>query len=181
MVDEIRWDEKAGLRTGCYTLPSYRRARSTDKLRRPAMKKISTAAVKQNRTFSEQKLTIGLDLGDRSSWYCVLDEAGAIVLDRPHMPGPRDRRDSAATRHACIWYSVTACCPISTAPFGNAAQQACRSVGAASVLSFAAAFLTSTFAGTAAAFPFGRSSRLRLRNFRADLRLIPRCSITPTI
>ena len=23
-----RWDEKAGLRAGCYTLPSYRRARS---------------------------------------------------------------------------------------------------------------------------------------------------------
>ena len=33
------------------------------------MKKISTVAVKQNRNFREQKLTIGLDLGDRSSWY----------------------------------------------------------------------------------------------------------------
>ena len=29
IVDVIRWDEKAGLRTGCCTLPSYRRARST--------------------------------------------------------------------------------------------------------------------------------------------------------
>jgi hypothetical protein len=27
----IRWDEKAGLRTGCCTLPSYRRAQGTDK------------------------------------------------------------------------------------------------------------------------------------------------------
>ena len=26
-----RWDEKAGLRTGCCTLPSYRRAQGTDK------------------------------------------------------------------------------------------------------------------------------------------------------
>ena len=26
-----RWDEKAGLRMGCYTLPSYRRAQGTDK------------------------------------------------------------------------------------------------------------------------------------------------------
>jgi transposase len=26
--------------------------------------------------FSQPKLTIGLDLGDRSSWYCVLDEGG---------------------------------------------------------------------------------------------------------
>ena len=43
------------------------------------MKKVSTAAVKQSKNFSEQKLTIGLDLGDRSSWYCVLDEAGAIA------------------------------------------------------------------------------------------------------
>ena len=35
------------------------------------MKKIGTVAVKQNRNSREQKLTIGLDLGDRSSWYCV--------------------------------------------------------------------------------------------------------------
>jgi hypothetical protein len=41
------------------------------------MKKISTRAAKQSRNFSEQKLTIGLDLGDRTSYYCVLDEAGA--------------------------------------------------------------------------------------------------------
>jgi hypothetical protein len=32
------------------------------------MKKINTAAVKQTNNFAEQKLTIGLDLGDRSSW-----------------------------------------------------------------------------------------------------------------
>jgi transposase len=46
------------------------------------MKKVSTVAAKQSRNFSEQKLTIGLDLGDRSSWYCVLNEAGAIVLEQ---------------------------------------------------------------------------------------------------
>jgi hypothetical protein len=34
------------------------------------MKKVSTAAAKQIRNFFQQKLTIGLDLGDRSSWYC---------------------------------------------------------------------------------------------------------------
>ena len=43
------------------------------------MKKISTVAVKQNRSFSEQKLTIGFDLGDRSSWYCVL-ATGSVLL-----------------------------------------------------------------------------------------------------
>ena len=46
------------------------------------MKKVSTVGVRRSRNFSEQKLTIGLDLGDRSSWYCVLDEAGAIVLEQ---------------------------------------------------------------------------------------------------
>ena len=45
------------------------------------MKKISTAGTKQFRNFSAHKLTIGLDLGDRSSWYCVLDEAGEILLE----------------------------------------------------------------------------------------------------
>jgi hypothetical protein len=38
------------------------------------MKKVSTAAVKAAKNFSQPKLTIGLDLGDRSSWYCLLDE-----------------------------------------------------------------------------------------------------------
>src|SRR6202789_4395825 len=42
------------------------------------MKKSSTVAAAINKNF-ERKLTIGLDLGDRSSWYCVLDEAGEVV------------------------------------------------------------------------------------------------------
>src|ERR1700726_1432010 len=50
--------------------------------RRPAMKKVSTAAAKQSKNFSQPKLTIGLDLGDRNSWYCVVDEAGQIQLEQ---------------------------------------------------------------------------------------------------
>jgi len=46
------------------------------------MKKVSTAVAKRNRNVSQQKLTIGLDLGDRNSWYCVLDEAGHIQLEQ---------------------------------------------------------------------------------------------------
>jgi transposase len=46
------------------------------------MKKVSTTGAKQSRDFSQQKLTIGLDLGDRSSWYCVLDEAGEVLLEQ---------------------------------------------------------------------------------------------------
>ena len=46
------------------------------------MKKGSTAAAKQSRNISQQRLTIGLDLGDRNSWYCVVDEAGGIQLEQ---------------------------------------------------------------------------------------------------
>ena len=46
------------------------------------MKKVSTVEAKQSRKTAEQKLTVGLDLGDRSSWYCVLDESGAVVLEQ---------------------------------------------------------------------------------------------------
>jgi hypothetical protein len=46
------------------------------------MKKISIVGAKQNKNFADRKLTIGLDLGDRSSWYCVLDEAGEVLLEQ---------------------------------------------------------------------------------------------------
>ena len=46
------------------------------------MKKISTTAVKQTNNFREQRLTIGLDLGDRSSWYGVLDDSGTVLLEQ---------------------------------------------------------------------------------------------------
>ena len=46
------------------------------------MKKVNTAAAKQSKNLSQQKLTIGLDLGDRNSWYCVVDEAGKIQLEQ---------------------------------------------------------------------------------------------------
>jgi transposase len=47
------------------------------------MKQVSSVASKQSRNFSAQRLTIGLDLGDRKSWYCVLDEVGQIQLEQP--------------------------------------------------------------------------------------------------
>jgi transposase len=46
------------------------------------MKKVSTVAAKQSRNNPQQKLTVGLDLGDRNSWYCVLDECGQIQLEQ---------------------------------------------------------------------------------------------------
>ena len=46
------------------------------------MKKVSTAAANESRNISRQQLTIGLDLGDCNSWYCMLDEAGQIQLEQ---------------------------------------------------------------------------------------------------
>ena len=51
------------------------------------MKKISTRTAQAFRKI--QKLTIGLDLGDRSSWYCVPDERGAAVLEQSLSTTPK--------------------------------------------------------------------------------------------
>src|SRR6516165_1239025 len=67
--------------------PNVRRARGTKK-RRPAMQKISTTQTSRKNIFKGQ-LTIGLDLGDRSSAYCVLNDAGEIVLERKLATSPK--------------------------------------------------------------------------------------------
>ena len=51
------------------------------------MKKISTTTAKAFRKM--EKLTIGLDLGDRSSCYCVLDERGELVLEQKVSTTPK--------------------------------------------------------------------------------------------
>jgi transposase len=46
------------------------------------MQKISTVQTFKSEIFKEQKLTIGMDLGDRWSFYCVKDEAGQVILEQ---------------------------------------------------------------------------------------------------
>jgi len=46
------------------------------------MKKVSTIAAATTKNFRDEELTIGLDLGDRNSWYCVLDEGGQVVQEQ---------------------------------------------------------------------------------------------------
>jgi transposase len=45
------------------------------------MKKPSTTALRRRGKLENQQLTIGLDLGDRSSFYCVLNGAGEVILE----------------------------------------------------------------------------------------------------
>jgi transposase len=46
------------------------------------MKKISTVQIFESEIFKEHRLTIGMDLGDHRSCYCILDEAGRILLEQ---------------------------------------------------------------------------------------------------
>jgi transposase len=57
------------------------------------MKKVSTVAAKQRREISGQKLTLGLDLGDRWSWCCVVDEAGQVIVEQKLSTTPKAMRE----------------------------------------------------------------------------------------
>src|SRR6266404_9680484 len=78
--------------TGCDTLPGSTCFKH--KKRRPAMKKISTVQAFGNEIFTEQKLTIGVDLGDRWSFYCVLDEAGKMILEQKVSTTPEAMKET---------------------------------------------------------------------------------------
>ena len=45
------------------------------------MRKPSTTALRRREKLQGEQLTIGLDLGDRSSFYCVLNGAGEVILE----------------------------------------------------------------------------------------------------
>jgi transposase len=58
------------------------------------MKKISTVMAKKiEKNASQKKLTIGLDLGDRFSWYCVLNEAGEVILEQKVATTPKAMKE----------------------------------------------------------------------------------------
>src|SRR5579863_4631245 len=58
------------------------------------MKNISTVEVERIQIFKEHQLTIGLDLGDRWSFYCVLDEGGKIILEQRVATTPEAMKQS---------------------------------------------------------------------------------------
>ena len=60
------------------------------------MRKISTVRVNGSMIFKGHKRTIGLDLGDRWSFYCVLDEAGKIILEQKVPTTPEGMKETFA-------------------------------------------------------------------------------------
>src|SRR2546423_5010941 len=65
------------------------------------MKKSSTVAAKASRKISQQKLTVGLDLGDRCSWYCVLAEVGSVLLEQRLSTTPKAMREVFSAMPYC--------------------------------------------------------------------------------
>jgi transposase len=65
------------------------------------MKKVNTVTAKQSRNFSQQQLTIGLDLGDRSSWYCLLDEVGKVLQEQKLSTTPKTMREVFGAMPRC--------------------------------------------------------------------------------
>jgi len=65
------------------------------------MKKVGTASGKATKNFSQPKLTIGLDLGDRSSWYCLLDEVGEILREQKLSTTPKAMRAALGAMPRC--------------------------------------------------------------------------------
>jgi len=56
------------------------------------MKKTTTTATASEKNFGG-KLTIGLDLGDRSSWYCVLDKGGEVMAEQKLSTTPKAMKE----------------------------------------------------------------------------------------
>jgi predicted NBD/HSP70 family sugar kinase len=45
------------------------------------MRKPSTTGIRQTGRLKDRQLAVGLDLGDRSSFYCVLNGAGEVIVE----------------------------------------------------------------------------------------------------
>jgi transposase len=65
------------------------------------MKKNSTMAPRRKQIFKQARLTIGLDLGDRTSHYCMLDEAGNVILERSLPTTPNGIRQALSRIPRC--------------------------------------------------------------------------------
>src|ERR1700693_1277578 len=73
-----RWNERAEPPAGCDKLPMDTHSKCK---RRPAMKKNNTVAQSPKRAAARKRgpITIGMDLGDKTSRYCVLGENGELL------------------------------------------------------------------------------------------------------
>jgi hypothetical protein len=93
LIGANRWDEKAGLRRDALSSQVID-ALEAHETRRPAVKKPSTTTMCGMRKLHDGQLTIGLDLGDRSSFYCVLNGVGEVILEAKVATNPQAMRQT---------------------------------------------------------------------------------------
>jgi transposase len=65
------------------------------------MKKLTPMGVGLTLNRKCERLTIGLDLGDKSSYYCVLDTAGDVLLEQRVSTTPKAMRDVFGSMPSC--------------------------------------------------------------------------------
>src|ERR1700720_5024104 len=53
------------------------------------MKELTTTMMQRTLNKQDGRLTVGLDLGDRSSFYCVLHETGDVLLEQKVITTPK--------------------------------------------------------------------------------------------
>jgi transposase len=83
-----RGDEKAGLRrdaVGSQVIDAL----EAQEIKETGMKKLSITTRQAMEKLQTHPLTIGLDLGDRWSYYCVLEEAGRMVVEEKVATTPK--------------------------------------------------------------------------------------------
>jgi transposase len=61
------------------------------------MRKPSTSSLRRRGKLQDGQLTIGLDLGDRSSFYCVLNGAGEVILEQRVATNPEAMKKTFST------------------------------------------------------------------------------------
>jgi transposase len=61
------------------------------------MRKPSTSALRRRGELQDGQLTMGLDLGDRSSFYCVLNGAGEVILEKRVATNPEAMKETFST------------------------------------------------------------------------------------
>jgi len=60
------------------------------------MQKISTLRMSGKKILKGRQLTIGMDLGDRWSFYCVLEESGKVILEEKLATTPEAMKQTFA-------------------------------------------------------------------------------------
>ena len=99
-IDDIRWDEKSGLQRDALSSQVID-ALEAQEIKEAGYEEAYPMAVGLTLNRKCERLTIGLDLGDRWSCYCMLDEAGDVLLEQKVSTTPKAMREVFGSMPRC--------------------------------------------------------------------------------